>query len=743
MFGVMHIMLAVALLVQMSMESSENKKEDQQKAILKELASIWRKGGWWIPSREPASPQRNQEQEVHSVVNSIMGGLKTLGLLPGRNMGLPSLQKTVDRHRLSGFLYNISMYLQEMGAEVDEPVSDQEQLWEKVLQSFILSEGGIAFNQWDARVPPRPSVRLQDWLLSLRGSPHWDGLLGLLQSLLSLSERQPYRPLLDFLSQNWRTVSALIEVVLQALVSGTYGQASAGLQGFICALSGHGDCAFSVSWLTQLLRFMETRNWKPVVNVHPAGVEANKRGGSAAFGRLKPFSMPPEALREDGTRANATQGSAGDRWDMGVDLDSVQTLFLQAFLRSDGGQRAGQLAKRNPALLHGLDGLRRGLLHRVGSSVYGNLRRKVSRVTMALLDDVSSGVPQAGNQGRCSVGDLRQLILWGIRHNVTWNAQAMGFSSQGPPSTPPFLSCPYTEGKRQDPRPPPRPSFPRPGHRVPKQRHPSRATHMRRSHGFQAPSEAGDIGQSNMMGDVASAEILEAVCNSSIAGLPGVSNFTVFLYCNLFQGDDGLVDPELGQVGPDLHSTCSDAAWYLSAAEDDFLWVHVCSEFFAQEFNNTVCANASFWLQRAHQAMESKDPQYFNQSSIDDLCVQLSDEMVEGAGGLGPEEACVTHLGTTSLSAQDFRRCFLPNTSALLSSLCGSESPDARIPHSSPPEGSWAADYCSRVHNVSHAAPAADSCDYREWILQDFTNATLLEACGSTKGLREYVCHSM
>lgn len=101
----------------------------------------------------------------------------------------------------------------------------------------------------------------------------------------------------------------------------------------------------------------------------------------------------------------------------------------------------------------------------------------------------------------------------------------------------------------------------------------------------------------------ASAEILEAACNASIPGLTGVSNFTVFLYCNLFDGGDATLDPEAGQIMPDLHVSCSNAAWYLSAAEEDFLWVHVCSEYFTQDFNNTVCANSSFWLQRAHQVL--------------------------------------------------------------------------------------------------------------------------------------------
>ncbi|KAG9352321.1 hypothetical protein JZ751_020734, partial [Albula glossodonta] len=164
----------------------------------------------------------------------------------------------------------------------------------------------------------------------------------------------------------------------------------------------------------------------------------------------------------------------------------------------------------------------------------------------------------------------------------------------------------------------------------------------------------GRDGDQREAGDTASAEILEAACNDSIPGITGVSNFTVFLYCNLFDGHQSPLDSEVGQVGPDLHTTCSDAAWYLSAAEDDFLWVQVCSEFFAHEFNNTVCANSSFWLQRAHKAAMTKEYHYFNQSSIDDLCVQLSSEI---PGGMGPDasEDCLAQLGTRSLSAQDFR----------------------------------------------------------------------------------------
>ncbi|XP_053094140.1 stereocilin [Pangasianodon hypophthalmus] len=701
-FGI--VMGLIVLLGEVSTISEGNKKKDQREAVLKELVEIWRKGGGWYPRREQPSPERGQDEQIHTVLRNIVGGLKSLGLLPKKAIGLPSLNKPLDRNRLSGFLYNISMYLQEMSAELDDDISfSDDHFWENLLHSFLQSDGKIPLEDWAGRVPPRPSFRLQDLFLSLRGSPHWDGLLGLVQSILTLIEQQPQRPLLTFVSQNWKTISALLDTALQALVSGTYSQANAGLQGFICVLKGQSDCAFNLSWLQQLLTFLEARNWKPMVNLHPAGVASDHRDSNFLAGRFKPFSIPPEILREVNNKSQ--------------DIDSlsiVQALLLQALSKSNSGERAVQFAERNPDLVQGLDGLRRGFLHRVGSTVYSNLRRKVSRVTIALLDDLGSmaGEPQSTQLGKCSVGDLRQLILWGIRHNLTWNAQAMGFTSHGLPSRPSLMSCSSSETEK---------------HNSKQQQSSKRSSLLQPQPLFlnQTESELP-----------ASAEILEAACNASIPGLTGVSNFTVFLYCNLFDGADETLDPEAGHVVPDLHVSCSNAAWYLSAAEEDFLWVHVCSEFFAQDFNNTVCANSSFWLQRAHQAAVTKDYHYLNQSSIDDLCIQLSSEVAGSSTSIATED-CLELLSARSLSAQDFRRCFLPNNSALILALCGNVS--YPLVHTG-----WAAEYCSKILNKdSHHDSKNVLCDFLNWTAEHFTNSDLLELCGDTAGLRDYICKNM
>lgn len=193
---------------------------------------------------------------------------------------------------------------------------------------------------------------------------------------------------------------------------------------------------------------------------------------------------------------------------------------------------------------------------------------------------------------------------------MTWNAQALAVTSQGLANSFPFLTCPSGGPGQQKPALP----STRSRKMTPSMRP---ASERRRLHEHTTaylsqldppgPEKVQESSGHQKELEYTSIEILEAACNESIPGLTGVSNFTVFLYCKLFEGENGSVDPAAAQMGLDLHTTCSDAAWYLSAAEEDFFWVHVCSEFFALEFNNTVCANSSFWLQRANQVNDSTE----------------------------------------------------------------------------------------------------------------------------------------
>ncbi|XP_061669972.1 stereocilin-like [Syngnathoides biaculeatus] len=707
------ILVCTVLLGQGSFEKTARGRDQQRDHILKELLSKVNQEG--VRNPQKSSRETSEDVLLHPWVNSILGGLQTLrGLLPGEN--LASLNQPIDRRRLSGFLHNISQYLQDMSAGLEEAPLDSydEALWEKVLNVFLQSEGNTPQSQWNGRVPPRPSIQVKDWFLSLRGSPHWDWLLGMLQSLTTLLHRHNHKSILTLLSQNWRTVSAVLDAAFQALISGTYGQASAGLQSFICTLKGHTDCPFGLGWLQYVHRFMETLNWKPVVSLHSAEEDAeHSRGWS---GRIKPFILPPEATKQDTLLENTFLDDASATED---DPDSIRHLFLQALMRSSGEN----LAQENLALVQRLDRLRKGLLHRLGSSVYGNLRKKVSRVTMAMLDDVSNAVDvsQPSTKGQCSVGDLRQLILWGIRHNVTWNTRALGVSTEGLPSSLPFLSCPANDGNRFRQTPPHLTPESSPSHQInPKSLHDHRNQRQ--------PVREGDL-QKEMENSI-TAEILEAACNESIPGLSGVSNFTVFLYCKLFKWENGSVSPVMDKMGMDLHSICSDVAWYLSVAEEDFMWVYVCSEFFANEFNSTICANSSFWLQSAHQATRTHDYNALNRTGLKHLCAHLSSGTTASSASEG---GCLAEFGSGLVSAQAFRHCFLPNSSTLISVLCGRDPPDSQHGF---PEGSWAAAYCFRQQNLSRV----ETCKYKEWAVQTFLNGTTLELCGQTHGLREHMC---
>jgi len=79
----------------------------------------------------------------------------------------------------------------------------------------------------------------------------------------------------------------------------------------------------------------------------------------------------------------------------------------------------------------------------------------------------------------------------------------MGFRSDGLPRMPSLMTCPSPEEETRTLK---RPKL-----------HKSQLKVHEKSDSNPSPS----------------AEILEAACNASIPGLTGVSNFTVFLYCNL------------------------------------------------------------------------------------------------------------------------------------------------------------------------------------------------------------------
>nr|XP_013809728.1 PREDICTED: stereocilin [Apteryx mantelli mantelli] len=157
-------------------------------------------------------------------------------------------------------------------------------------------------------------------------------------------------------------------------------------------------------------------------------------------------------------------------------------------------------------------------------------------------------------------GELQQLLLWGFHHNISWDARALGFAAAALPAPPPLTGCL---------QPVPR-------------------------------KAAAPRGEPSLLPPV-----LEAVCNDSIPGLPGISNFTVYLYCNLFNSSRGS-----SQRPGDLGAACSDADWYLSGGS---AWAWACQEHFPAEFNATVCSNVSL--------RETPGPQ---QLLLEELCASLA-----------------------------------------------------------------------------------------------------------------------
>ncbi|XP_074736110.1 stereocilin [Strix uralensis] len=136
---------------------------------------------------------------------------------------------------------------------------------------------------------------------------------------------------------------------------------------------------------------------------------------------------------------------------------------------------------------------------------------------------------------------IRSLPSRGFHHNLSWDARGLGFAAGVLPAPPPLAGCLQPVPRAAAAVPPGQPSL-----------HPP---------------------------------VLEAACNDSVPALPGVSNFTVYLYCNLFNSSRGS-----GQHPGDLGAACSSAAWYLSAGS---AWARACRERYPAQFNSTVCSNTS------------------------------------------------------------------------------------------------------------------------------------------------------
>ncbi|XP_032479697.1 stereocilin isoform X7 [Phocoena sinus] len=380
-------------------------------------------------------------------------------------------QGSLSRSRFSAFLANISSSF-EPGRMGEGPVGEP---------------------------PPLqpPALRLHDFLVTLRGSPDWEPMLGLLGDVLALlgHEQTPR----DFLGHQAGVLSGLAEVLLGALVPG--GPPSPTRPP--CTRDGPSDCVLAADWLPSLLLLLEGTRWQALVQVQP-GVDF----------------------------ANAT----------GLDGREPALHLLQ-----------GLLALLTPVgELGSEEALWGGLLRTVGAPLYATFQEGLLRVTDSLQDEVFSilGQPEPDVNGQCQGGNLQQLLLWGIRHNLSWDVRALGFLSGSPPPPPALLQCLSTAV------PLPRTSQPS-AHISPRQRR---------------------------------AISVEALCENSAGPAPpySISNFTLYVICQH-------IKPVSPQPPPSTAAICQTAVWYaVSWAPGAQGWLQACHDQFPEEFLEAICSDLPF-----------------------------------------------------------------------------------------------------------------------------------------------------
>ncbi|XP_077620648.1 stereocilin isoform X2 [Crocuta crocuta] len=342
-----------------------------------------------------------------------------------------------------------------------------------------------------------PALRLHDFLVTLRGSPDWEPMLELLGDVLALlGQEQTPR---DFLGHQAGVLGGLAEVLLGALVP--VGPPAPTRPP--CTRDGPSDCVLVADWLPSLLLLLEGTRWQALVQVQP--------------------SVEP---------TNAT----------GLDGREPTPHFLQGLL--------GLLTPIGE--LGSEEALWGGLLRTVGAPLYAAFQEGLLRVTDSLQDEVFSilGQPEPDANGQCQGGNLQQLLLWGIRHNLSWDVQALGFLSGLPPPPPALLHCLSTGV------PLPRASQPS-AHISPRQRR---------------------------------AISVEAICENNSGPAPpySISNFSIHLLCQHMK-------PATPQPPPSTIAICQTAVWYaVSLAPGAHGWLQACHDQFPDQFLEAICSNLSF-----------------------------------------------------------------------------------------------------------------------------------------------------
>ena len=206
-----------------------------------------------------------------------------------------------------------------------------------------------------------PALRLHDFLVTLRGSPDWEPMLGLLGDVLALlGQEQTPR---DFLGHQAGVLSGLAEVLLGALVPGGPPIPTRPP----CTRDGPSDCVLAADWLPSLLLLLEGTRWQALVRVQP--------------------SVDP---------ANAT----------GLDGREPAPHLLQGLLSLLAP--VGELGSE--------EALWGGLLRTVGAPLYATFQEGLLRITDSLKDEVFSilGQPEPDANGQCQGGECHQVRGWAV-----------------------------------------------------------------------------------------------------------------------------------------------------------------------------------------------------------------------------------------------------------------------------------------------------------------------------------------
>ncbi|CAM9407837.1 unnamed protein product [Lampetra fluviatilis] len=426
--------------------------EGRRKSINNTIAVPQTNGSAIRPDSSPAIGTARQhgpknQVKLQDVVGYAIEGLRLLGVIEGSRWSPPAFShlKGADK-KITNFSFHFHNLLppsEPQGAASAPQPPPPPPLDVKPEHSF---SGLASVLQTVLRVEregqngQRVTLKLEDVLLVLRGVKGWNTILAPLhETVRTMGQARLWERLSRQVESRWLKVAFSVAQAFSSsspVDRGMVEDLGSSLRGFLCVLFGDKhpeECGPLASPLEGIIRsLISSQTWSNLSSFLRNNLKVDVRGDPVGF---------LEALSRAVTSSGDLQLMFNTVTPM-LSILGVQGSTLQAV--SSAGRFMQAVLGYDTAEMDNLRSLPGNLMDQIGTRLYRRVVQKMEEVNSFLLEEAASTLGMQHQQDPrqfCQEADLRQLLLWGVMNNITWDHQGMGFSLQDLLSLLLFAAC--------------------------------------------------------------------------------------------------------------------------------------------------------------------------------------------------------------------------------------------------------------------------------------------------------------